>query len=53
MTRSEINPKTVVQKEYHDLVVVFPEKNLDKLFFHQKYDYKIILEEEQKYGHAL
>ena len=51
--RPETNPKTVVPEEYHDLLDVFSKKNSDTLPPYQKYDYKIILEEEQKHGHAL
>ena len=50
--RPETNPKTVVPEEYHDLLDVFSKKDSDTLLPHQKYDHKIILEEEQKHGHA-
>ena len=52
-TKPEINLKTIVQKEYHDLLNVFLKKNSNALPLHQKYDYKIILKEEQKHGYAL
>ena len=39
-------------KEYNDFFIVFSKKNSDILPFYQKYDYKILLEEEQKPGHA-
>ena len=51
-TRPETNLKTIVLEEYYDLLDVFSKKNSDILPSHQKYDYKIILEEEQKHGHA-
>ena len=50
--RPETNPKTVVPKKYHDFLDVFLKKDLDTLPAHRKYNHKIILEEEQKHGHA-
>ena len=50
--RPEANPRSVVPKEYHDLLNVFSKKNSDTLPPYRKYDYKIILEEHQKPGHA-
>ncbi len=51
--RPETDPRSVVPEEYHDLLDIFSKKYSDTLLPHQKYDYKIILEEEQKYSHAL
>ena len=51
--RPETHPKSIVPKEYHDLLDVFSKKNSDTLPPHQKYHHKIILEEKQKYGYAL
>ena len=51
--RPEINPKTVVSKEYHSFLDVLLKKNSDTLPSHQKYDHKFILKEEQKHGYAL
>ena len=42
----------VVPKEYHDFLDMFSKKNKDILPLHQKYNYKIILEEEQEHGYA-
>ena len=50
--RPETDPRNVVTKKYHDLLNVFSKKDSDTLPPHQKYDHKIILKEEQKYGHA-
>ena len=50
--KPETDPKMVVPAKYQDLLDVFFKKNLDTLPPHQKYDHKIILEEEQKHGHA-
>ena len=44
--RPETNPKTVIPEEYYNLLDVFSKKNLDTLLFRQKYDHKIIVEEE-------
>ena len=44
--RPETNPKTFLPEEYYDFLNMFLKKNSDKLPFYQKYDYKIILEEE-------
>lgn len=51
--RLKINPKIVVPEEYHDFLDVFSKKNSDTLFSYQKYDYIIILEENQKYSYTL
>ena len=50
--KQETDLRTIVPAEYHDLLDVFSKKNSDTLPPHQKYDHKIILEEEQKHGHA-
>ena len=50
--KSETELRTVVPAEYHDLLDIFSKKNSDTLPPHQKYDHKIILEEEQKHSHA-
>ena len=50
--RPETNLKTVVPKKYYDLLYVFSKKDSDTLPSHRKYDYKIILEKEQKHGYA-
>ena len=50
--RLETNSKTVVLEEYHDFLNVFSKKDLNTLSSYQKYDYKIILEKEQKHSHA-
>ena len=44
--RSETNSKIVLLEKYYDLLDVFSKKNLDTLSLYQKYDYKILLEEE-------
>lgn len=49
--KPEINPKNVVSKKYHDFLDVFSKKNLNTLLSYQKWNHKIILEEEQKDGH--
>ena len=51
--KPEIDLRTVVPAEYHDLLDVFSKKTSDTLSPYWKYDHKIILKEEQKYGHAL
>ena len=51
--RPKTNPKSIVLEEYHNFLDVFSKKNSDILPFHQKYDLKIILEKDQKPGHAL
>ena len=50
--KPETNPRSVVSEEYHDLLDVFSKKDSDTLPPHRKYDHKIILEEQQKPGHA-
>ena len=50
--KPEIDPRSIVSEEYHDLLDVFSKKDSDTLPPHQKYDHKIILEEQQKHGHA-
>ena len=50
--KPETNPRSVVPEEYHDLLDVFSKKDSDTLPPHRKYDHKIILEEQQKPGHA-
>lgn len=52
-TRPKTNSKSIVLEEYHNFLDVFSKKNSDILSSHQKYDYKTIFEEEQKYSHAL
>lgn len=52
-SRSEIDPKTVILKKYHDLLYVFSKQNSNTLLLHQKYNHKVILEEELKYNHIL
>ena len=49
--KPETDPKTVIPAKYHNRLDVFFKKNSDTLPLRQKYDHKIILEEEQKYGH--
>ena len=51
--RPEINLKTIVLKKYYNFSNVFLKKNSDTPPFHRKYDYKIILEEEQKHSYVL
>lgn len=41
--RPEINLENIILKEYHNFLNVFSKKNSDTFFFHQKFDYKIIL----------
>ena len=50
--RPETDPRSVVPEEYHNLLDVFSKKDSDTLPPHRKYDHKIILEEQQKHGHA-
>ena len=50
--RAETDLKSVVPHKYHDFLDVFSKKDSDILSLHQKYNYKIHLEEEQKPGHA-
>ncbi len=50
--RSETDPRSVILEEYHDLLDIFSKKDSDTLLFHRKYDHKIILEEQQRHGHA-
>lgn len=44
--KPEINFKSFIPKEYYNLLDLLLKKNLNILFFYQKYDYKIILKEE-------
>lgn len=44
--RLETDLKSVIFKEFHDLLNVFSKKNLDILLLYWKYDHKIILEEK-------
>lgn len=50
--RPKTNSKSVVLEDYHDFLNIFFKKNPDTLFLHQKCNYWIILEEEQKHSHA-
>ncbi len=38
------NSKSIISKEYYNLLNIFFKKSFDILLFHQKYDHKIILE---------
>ena len=49
--RPEINPRSILMEEYHNLLDVFLKKNSDMSFSYQKYNHKIILEEQQKLSH--
>lgn len=51
-TKPEINPKSVISEEYHDFPNILFKKNSDTLPLYQKYDYKIVLEEQQKYNYS-
>ena len=44
--RPETNLKSILSEEYHDFLNLFSKKNSNKLPPHQKYDHKIILEEQ-------
>ncbi len=48
-SRLEINSKIVRPEKYHNLLEIFSKKNLDTLLLYQKYEYKIIFEDKQKY----
>lgn len=48
--RLKINLENIISKEYHNFVNVLSKKNSNTIFFHQKFDYKIILEKYQKYS---
>ena len=48
----EIDPKCVIPEEYYDLLDIFLKRDSDILLSYQKNDYKIIVEEEQKYGYS-
>lgn len=50
--KQETDLKSFVLEEYNDFLNLFSKKILDTLLSNQKYDYKILLEEEQKYGYA-
>ncbi len=50
--KPETNLRIIVLAEYHDILDVFSKKNSDTLPPYQKYDHKIISEEEQKHSHA-
>lgn len=52
--KPETNPKSIVLKEYHDLLNVFYKKNSDTfLVLYQKYNYKVILKKEHMHGYDL
>ena len=53
MIKLKPNLKNVVPKKYYDLLNIFSKKNSDIFLPHQKFNYKIILEEEQKHGHSI
>ena len=44
--KAKTNPKSVVPQKYHDFLDVFSKKNSNTFPPHQKYDYKIHLEEK-------
>ena len=48
--RLETNQKTVISEKYHGFLDRISKNDFDTPFFHQKYDYKIILNKEQKYN---
>lgn len=50
--KPETDLKSVILEEYHNFLHVFSKKNSDTLSPHWKYDNKIILEGDQKHGHA-
>lgn len=50
--RLKTNQKNLIPEEYHNFLDIFCKKNSDTLFFYQKYDHKIILEEKQKHGYT-
>ena len=50
--KPETNSKIVIPEEYHDFLDLFSKKDLNTLSAYQKYDHKIILEEEQKHSFA-
>ena len=53
MTKTPIDPKTVVPKEYHKFLNVFLKEALDILSSHLKYNHQIcLLERYRKYGHS-
>lgn len=41
----------MVLEKYYNLLDVFFKKNSNTLFFHQKYNHQILLEEKQNYDH--
>lgn len=49
--RFKINSKSLILEKYHEFLNVFFKNNLDTPPFHQKYNYKIILKEKQKYSY--
>lgn len=50
--RLETNRKSFIPEKHYDLLDIFSMKNSDIFLLQQKYDHKLILEKEQKYGHA-
>lgn len=50
--KPEIDLKNIIQKDYHDLLDLFIKKNSDIFLPYQKYNYKIILDKEQKHNHT-
>ena len=50
--RPETNPRSIVLEEDHNLLNVFSKKNSNTLLFHQKYDHKILIKEQQKYSYT-
>ena len=50
--RAETNLKSVIPQEYHNFLDVFSKKDSDTLLPYRIYDNMILLEEEQKPGHA-
>lgn len=50
--KPETNLKSVISEEYYYFLDVFSKKNSNTLLFHQKYNYKIILEEKQKHNYV-
>lgn len=50
---TDINPKSVIPKEYQDYLNTFSKNNSDILSLYQKYNHKIHLKKEQKSDHIL
>lgn len=49
----EIDLKSVIFKKYHNFFIIFSKKDLNTLFLHWKYDYKIYPEKKHNLSHIL